>query len=377
MNNECVLIQCIEVKQPIGVFYVGKMQWKDLIDISYGDVRRIVKEEDNEIESSYGIQRDLSKKRLKEISEYVTFSDATFPTSIVLAISSIDEENDEQNIISYDKNSGLLKLKRNDKIAKIIDGQHRVFGLKMYSDRTGLFVNDLNFELIVTIFVDIDLDNQSMIFATINKAQTKVNNSLVYDLFDLAKTRSPYRTCHNIVKLLNLTEGSPLKDKIKMLGKADDPHRETITQATLVENIVKYISHDPLKDRDLLKRGRKISYNENDKHILFFRKWFIYEEDEKIAKIIWDYLSAVKRKWPKAWTDNSILVKSTGIISLMKFLPKIINKYDIDMKISEGDFYKYINRINLHDSDFNTKKYIPGATGQNQLYNDMITCLND
>ncbi|MDQ7057067.1 MAG: DGQHR domain-containing protein [Ghiorsea sp.] len=101
-----------------------------------------------------------------------------------------------------------LSLRGDSKIAKIIDGQHRLFGLERQLKEDPTFKEE-EFELIVTIFIDIDEEYQANIFSTINKAQTKVNKSIVYDLYSLAKTRSPQRTVHNVIKLLNEKEESP------------------------------------------------------------------------------------------------------------------------------------------------------------------------
>lgn len=378
-NNNYIEINCLEIEQPIGVFYVGKISWQDLLEISYSEKRRIIDEENNKEPSYFGIQRELSDKRLKEISQYVTYKDATFPSSIVLAISSItkiDEDNDIVNV-EFDENNKKLRIRKDNKIAHIIDGQHRIFGLEKYKLDNPLLASTLSFELLVSIFVDIDDDNQSMIFATINKAQTKVNKSLVYDLFELAKTKSPQRTAHNIVKLLNEEANSPLKGMINRLGKANDPLRETITQATLVENFIKYISQNPMKDRDILKRGKKLNIiEEKELKIRFFRNWFIDNEDDKIAEVIWNYFLAIKRHWSLSW-GTSILTKSTGIIAFLKFLSPLINKIGTNKVITENEFYEIISKIEIKDgigveSDFNTKKYIPGAKGQSDLYKELM-----
>ncbi len=181
-----------------------------------------------------------------------------------------------------------------------------------------------------------DIDEQALVFSTINKAHTKVNKSLVYDLYDLAKTRSPQRTSHNIVRLLNEKDGSPFKDKVKMLGVADDTRKETITQATLVELLLKYISKNPMKDRDSLKRGLNLDLlGEKELENLFYRNWFLQKKDEYIAKNVWNYFNAIKNKWPIAWKDNTkILSKSTGIIALMRFLKDVTN--NISIKISKA-----------------------------------------
>src|SRR6185436_13580442 len=102
-----------------------------------------------------------------------------------------------QNVI-FDRERSELKIREAFDVAHILDGQHRIEGLKNgFSDPHS---NADRFELNVVIFVDLDMDDQSMVFATVNKAQTKVNKSLVYDLFAYAKTRSPQRTAHSIVR---------------------------------------------------------------------------------------------------------------------------------------------------------------------------------
>ena len=56
------------------------------------------------------------------------------------------------------------------------------------------------FKLNVTIFVDMALENQGMVFSVINLEQTKISKSIVYSLYEYAKPISPQNTCHNIAK---------------------------------------------------------------------------------------------------------------------------------------------------------------------------------
>jgi DGQHR domain-containing protein len=196
----------------------------------------------------------------------------------------------------------------------------------------------------------------------------------VYDLFDLAKTQSPQRSSHNIVKLLNEKDNSPFKDKIKMLGLADDTSKETIAQATFVELIMRYISNNPMIDRDTLKRGKKLDLvKDKEFEKYFFRNWFIRGEEAKIAKIIWNYFNVVKNKWPEAWDDNSkVLAKSTGLIAFMKLLKDFIAIYGLDKVITEEEFKYYIKNIDLKDKDFINSNYKSGGVGQSDLYKDLI-----
>lgn len=362
-------IPFIEVNQPIGKFYVASIRCRDLLEIARYDIRRIERDEANDIDNYFGIQRKPAPNRLKEISEYVRFIDATFPNNIVIAVKSIENIDAEQPVRNIKVEDGKISIRRAENIAQIIDGQHRLLGLQKAIDDDPLFSQDLkdNFELPVTIYVDMDIENQSMVFATINKAQTKVNKSLVFDLYDLANTRSPYRSAHNIVRVLNENSKSPLKNKVKMLGVADDTENETIAQATLVESIVKYISKSPLKDRDDLKRGLKISL-ENDKKLLF-RKWFIEDNDLFIARTLLNYFLSIKEKWPNAWDTNSILVKSTGMIALLNFFGDIFKtkEFESHQEIMKSFFDEIFASVSINDDDFNNENYPSGGIGQSKL----------
>lgn len=365
-------ISYIEVKQPIGKFYSVAMKCSDLLEIANYDIRRIERDEANNIDTYFGIQRNPSPNRLKEISEYVTYVDATFPTSIVIAIDTYEDEEAENPIKNILIENNKLKIRKDEKVAQILDGQHRLLGLKKAIENKGLFADKIkaDFELIVTIYLDMDPESQSMIFATINKAQTKVNKSLVYDLYDLANSRSPFRTAHNIVRVLNENEKSPFKDKIKMLGVADDTINETIAQATLVDCIVKYISNQPLRDRDILKRNENIDSNINSK--LFFRTWFIKNEDILIARLLVNYFNAIKEKWNQDWNENSILVKSTGVIAFMKFLEYLVKHFQFNNQMIEKEtFSDIINKIAIDNGSFTNENYPSGAIGQNRLLKEL------
>ncbi len=198
MKNS-ICINCLEIEQPIGKFYIGVMDAKDLFSISYADVRRISK---RDVEQYLGIQRPLSPKRVKEISNYVNTVDATFPTGVILSIES-------EYVKKYDEVAKQMYIDNKPEVAKIIDGQHRIAGLEN-------FTRD-NFQINVVIFIDMDIEDQAMVFATINLAQTKVNKSLVYDLYEYTHHRSPTKTCHNIARLLNSKKDSPLFGELKYL----------------------------------------------------------------------------------------------------------------------------------------------------------------
>ena len=179
MEMKHIVLPVIEIRQQIGKFYIGKITARKIVDLTFSDVRRLTEERD--VESYLGIQRLLNKARAKEIQEYVRNIDATFPTGILLSI-------DSENVI-YDEEASVLKISfpEDTSPAKILDGQHRV---ACFMDiETGKAIEEnclfkqgaetVPFELVVTIFVGLDIAEQANIFATVNIKQTKVSKSLV------------------------------------------------------------------------------------------------------------------------------------------------------------------------------------------------------
>ena len=235
-------IKVLEVAQPLGTFYVGVMKANDLRQIAAADTRR---QEQREVEIYTGIQRELSTKRQGEIKDYISTFDAAFPNSFIISIKSED-------VLSQEGET--LKIRAHEKAASIIDGQHRLAGFTE--------LNSDNFELIVSVFIDLPIEDQAMLFATINLKQTKVSPSLVYDLFEETKMRSPQKTCHNICKALNTDKESPFFQRIKPLGKKTDDYVGLLTQATFVKRLLPLVSKNPEKIRDNIKRKIPLSIDD-------------------------------------------------------------------------------------------------------------------
>jgi DGQHR domain-containing protein len=356
MPESLIEMACVEVTQPIGTFYVGSIDSTDLVKISYADVRRI---EERDVEVLSGIQRPLSPKRVTELRKYVNNVDASFPTAIILTIESKDAE--------YNAATRTMKIRRDENVAKVIDGQHRIDGLRGYTGS--------RFQLNVTVFVDMDIEDQALLFATINLKQTPVTKSLAYDLFEFAKTRSPQKSSHNIAKLLNSREGSPFHRRIMILGHATGKPTETMTQAAFIDRLIKYMSRDPMADRDTIKRGDNLPEIGGDVirvQRLIFRNLWIRDRDAEIARTLWNYFSAVATRWPNAWQlrqTGLILNRTTGFGALMRFLPiAYLSLGGMDSIVSEERFREQFDKVKLDDSDFTPDKFKPGATGQTELF---------
>jgi DGQHR domain-containing protein len=230
-----------------------------------------------------------------------------------------------------------------------------------------------DFDLSVTIFVGVDIAQQAQIFSTVNLEQTKVNKSLAYDLFDLAKSRSPQKTCHNVVVALDQDATSPFFKRIKRLGVATEGrYGETITQATFVEALIRYISAEPKEDRDKLLRGVELPLaSSNELERLPFRNLFIEERDLDIARVMWNYFDAVKAAWPAAWEFGGrglILNKTNGFRALMRAFREIYLLLGRPGEIvPSAEFKKLFSRTKTKDDFFSIDNFPPGSTGEARL----------
>ncbi len=369
---EEVSLNVLKVDQPIGEFYIGAIRSDVLNRISTVDIRKF---DENDPDDIAGIQRTLSKERVKKISQYVNFEYATFPTSIVIAI-------DERCVTLGPVGGcdGLFKLTIRpyegddeepgisiDRTAFIIDGQHRLAGLKNLADGKVFEVN-------VSVFVGADLADKAEIFSTVNLAQTKVNKSLVYDLYTYEKKPSPVKAAHEVTIALNRDPDGPFYRKIKRLGTATPGiTNETLAQATVVGAILKYLPKDADKEKnkgifDLFTHRE----HDEDWRVEIFSPFYRNGDPVSIFNIITNYFGAVQKRWPSAWNDNEkglILNRTNGYVGLMRLLRDCYNSVTTTPRIvTVEEFYPFFERVDLRDADFNTDNFKPGSSGASALY---------
>lgn len=352
--------------QPVGDLYIASLPYRVLCTIADFDVRRIL-QEDRDVERYLGIQRPLSKKRVSEIENYVNFADACFPGSIIIAVDErvahFDPKTSQMTLRNIPGDSDPVLARR---IARVIDGQHRIAGLYKFRGK--------DFDCPVTILIGTDIADQAQIFARVNLTQTKVNPSLAYDLFALAETRSPQKVAHEITVKLDREKEGPFERRIKRLGIAT-PGRtgEMLAQATIVKGILQHISAQPDKDRDQLLRGLDLvepTQAEADRHI--FRPWFVKGNDAAIHDTVSDYFEAVRERWPEAWNATGqgyILPRTNGYLALMRFLRDATLYWGTPgQRIERSKFLNLLKRVQLKDDDLTTANFEPGTGGEARLY---------
>ena len=299
-------IPCIVVEQPIGKFYLGKLGASALLNY-VSILRRGITEDEQQ-----NVQRKLSPRRQREIADYVSDPDATFPTSIIISVY-------DEAISRVDEAGNSLTFRFQDKFGEVLDGQHRLEGLRLALDEGARGIE--TFELPVVFMLNLSPDDKAYIFSVINSKQTKVPSSLIFDLFGLQLSRSPSKTCHEIAQTLNAKEESPFYRGIKMLGNKEF-ESEYLTQGAFSKYLLKLISKKPDDDARLEKLKKPLEPDPS----LPLRELYIRKEDAIIAKIVENYFAAVAQVFPNEWTlqpKRFLLRKTAGYSALMTVLQEI------------------------------------------------------
>jgi DGQHR domain-containing protein len=325
----------IQLEQPAGTFYLTAMPAEEIIRIARANPRIF---NPDTLTSEGGVQREPSRKRVKGIAEYASSSDAAFPTAVLLAIHSED-------CLLQD---GLISVDR-DGVADIVDGQHRILGLKEISPTP-------DFILPVIFILDATQEEKALLFATVNGTQTKVPASLIYDLYGVAESRS-----------LNSMPESPWHRRLKMLGRksvAGSP--ETLSQGTFIKFLLPNITANPAKDADLLRNGKKPdSYPQ-----CVFNEYFRDEKDSLILKVLLNIFSGARAVWPVEWKDpdNFVLTKTLGFSGIMRALPELVRRGrergELSQTYFQGVFTAARERMQAANKTLASGQFSASASGE-------------
>jgi DGQHR domain-containing protein len=257
------------VKQGDLTLYATSLKVSDLIIPNFYSIERLDPENANE----KGYQRLLNKGRAKKLTDYIVAGqetrDAFLPTSIFLATDKNISFNPANNTIDIDINEiGPFN---------VVDGQHRVEGLKMAAEKDKRV---LEFEVPVNIAINLSEIEQMCHFLIVNTTQKSVEEGVaqrirarltramgVDDTPNLPKwifksvEKGEDEKALRYVDFLNDEKDSPWKNKIRMAN--DDNSDGSINQKSFVKAIKKYIlvANNPVFNTEPEDRQHKIFLN--------------------------------------------------------------------------------------------------------------------
>ena len=311
------------------------------------------------------VQRKVDASRTRQIAKFLlNDKEAIFPTNIVLNI--------PVNIIeSQEENDGIISITLVDNVAEqiekakregsdkadifvtIIDGQHRIRGIEVAIEELNKMIskasdpaqkealklqldNLLKMELVVSFFIDKDLEFQAMTFSTINRTQRRVSQDLVYELFGLTSDDSPQKTALEVALALNAHPRSPFYRRIKLYGGsyAKDDSRP-LSQAAMIKSIIKGICSSVQSAETERYKKRKDFNEKNSSKSLPFRQFYADNRDDLISDCMFYFFNSVRNKLTQYWdydgqtNPQNILQSTVGYEALMSLLAEIIQKENI------------------------------------------------
>jgi DGQHR domain-containing protein len=257
------------VKQGGLILYATSLKVADLIMPNFYTIERL----DPENAKEKGYQRLLNKGRAKKLADYIIAGqetkDAFLPTSIFLATN---------KSISFNPANNTLEIDIDDiGPFNVVDGQHRVEGLKMAAERDDRV---LEFEVPVNIAVNLSEIEQMCHFLIVNTTQKSVEEGVaqrirarltkslgVDDTPNLPKwiynsvQKGEDEKALQFVDFLNYDKDSPWHNKIRMAN--DDNNDGTVNQKSFVKAIKKYILvvNNPVYNTEKEDRQHRIFLN--------------------------------------------------------------------------------------------------------------------
>ena len=395
---EKIGIKGFPVRQNGQDFIIGKASIKDVLKYTKYTERVIIgfDEEEKPIYNEH-VQRKVESSRVNKIADFlINDEEATFPTNIVLGlpINIIEKQAEHDGIIDITLSDVVLQqiqLAKNgndnaDIYVTIIDGQHRIRGIEIAIERlekdielTGddklkrKLLDLLNIELVVSYFIDKSLEYQAMIFSTINRTQKRVSQDLVYSLFGLSSNDTPYKTALEVVLALNGHPKSPFYHRIKLYGGSYDKKMSPpLSQATMIKNIVSFISESLRESENDKYRSRKDLHKRYNNKYLPFREFYANNQDELISDCLFYYFSAIREVLGRYWEydgiakPQNILQSTVGFEVLIHLLSDILKQNPMT-EFSVEKFLPYIEKVkDINYADIET---FPIATkGKKVLY---------
>ena len=381
----------LEVKQPLGTFYVFKITAFELLQLV--DTEPYFLSLENDYFRNEGIQRRFDEGRGREIANFLRSTESALPNSIIIAGNTKNNPEQDQWKIVQEVNNNCVEtfleipeLKIN---GTVIDGQHRLFSFKHLK-----IEEQKNYELLCTLYLDLPNPYQAYIFATINMNQRKVDKSLAYELYgyDLndeeSNKWSPEKLAVYLTRKLNTDIKSIFRGHILLAANSDEILEKLagensiswyISTAAIVEGILSLITSNPKSDRDELQltseRDRSRDSLKKMKSTAPLRNYYIENNDLLIYTILLNFFEA---SYKNLFKENSILFKTVGIQVQFIVLKKILQNLDIDKDISVNYFthniqqyFDTVKNINFEDNFFQFS-----GIGKSRLKNVILHSMN-
>lgn len=261
---------------------------------------------------SSGPQRERREAKVTAIGKFLEIDPRNIiPTAVVLAFreGTAKFARDEE-----EHNAGELTITNDSEFAAtIVDGQHRLYGIAQFNDKTPISIVGL---------LDTTDSERAFQFLVINNKSSRVQAAHTKALVarmkstDLAERLRAAKVALDVegvkdVDVVNTDKESPFYQTIDW---STTPQSKRLVQATAIESSLDYLGGlgvVEFADRD-------------DRRAVFLAIW-----------------SRVKKQWPQCWVEGSKLISKVGIVCLTRFIADRITSWadsdDIAIEVTDLD----------------------------------------
>lgn len=378
----------LRVVQPIGVFYAAVIPAEILLRVAYSDKLSAKWDPVRQTYVLEGTQRALQEKRFQQIADYIGRTDSAFPNTIILAANFRQEDGlpetgpDEGSVRGTvdarwtvaDGPDGVatLTIPSPQKLAAIIDGQHRLLGFTQIKDP-----ERLKMSLICSVFLGLPKPFQAQLFATINSTQKAVDKSQTYELFGYnlededPQEWSPDKLAVFIARKLGTDSESPLKGRIVIAAETDEELRALsadaswrVSTAAIVDGVMRLISSNPKSDTAAMLEGSRwprtvLRTGRGDRSPL--RELYLSGQDQVLYVMTRNYLHACENVFWRAASEGSYITKTVGVQALFDILKIVAEQANESRDISVRHFESILQAASSIDFSSDAFKNASGA----------------
>ena len=274
------------------------------------------------------MQRILNPRRISQLKEFA-LAGGQYPNNIIL-----NWVNKSKPLKAED---GKITIPSVERSAQIIDGQHRIAGLRE-AIRDQPTLGDL--QIPVSLYEYLDTRACADIFISINTEQRPVQRSLVFDLYGVS---SEYLVdpaavrARDIAQTLNEEESSPYHDLIRFPGTSTGKRGGVAlsTAATALKPLVE-------------SKGN-------------FELVGVVELAMQ-TKVIFNYFNALRNKYQDKWLDSSnAFLYASGFLGAAEFL----KLHMIPFCNNKGNFTQDLmeRSLNLNSTELIRQDEVKGLSG--------------
>jgi len=293
--------QSAPVRGGSGRARVSKVNW-DLLE------RRIAA-------SEKAYQRQIIRRKIDELVQYYEqCRQARDLPSIPGAVIISCDQPLRFEAVADDASIGTLKVPEQEGILRAIDGQHRLLAMHADIERFG----DEAFTVPAVIFDRLPEDHVVQMFVTINAKHTRLNSSHLVSL----SGRQLYRdenlaAAHDIVRVLNDREDSPLYGEIKLLGVGTG----RVAQAPLAQELKKLLGNEAFG------AGRKADAFRDES-----KRFFV------------NYFKQVALVFGGAWNGRKYSIKTASALrAFIRVTPDVVRR--LDQEHADRSDFRAIGRV--------------------------------